>query len=52
MTMPHPYYGEYATCTVCGLKKYCRLIGNYFMCYACDHGNFKGIKNLKGVKNK
>ena len=44
MTGSHPEYNEYATCTVCGLKKYCRLIKRYYMCYSCDNKNFKGLR--------
>jgi hypothetical protein len=43
----HPEYSEYATCTVCGLHKYCRQVNRYFVCYSCDNGNFKGLKNIK-----
>lgn len=41
--MNHSAYNEYATCTYCGFKKYCRQDVRRFICYACDHGNFNGI---------
>lgn len=44
MTLSHPEYNEYATCTVCGQKKYCRLDGKHFVCYSCDNGNFNGLR--------
>ncbi len=44
MTSFHPEYNEYATCTVCGMKKYCRPDEKCFVCYACDHGNFARTK--------
>lgn len=44
MTSSHPEYNEYATCTVCGLHKYCRLIERYYMCYSCACNNFKGLR--------
>lgn len=47
MSNPHPEYCDYATCTVCGLHKYCRLVNRYFMCYSCACNNFKGLKNIK-----
>lgn len=37
-------YKEYATCTVCGLHKYCRLMANHFICYSCEHENFNGLR--------
>lgn len=46
MSSPHPEYNEYATCTVCGLKKYCKPFARYFMCYSCACNNFKGLKNI------
>lgn len=46
MSNPHPEYREYATCTVCGLHKYCRQVNRYLVCYRCEHGNFAGIKNI------
>ena len=39
-------YTEYDTCTVCELKKYCRLVEGHFICYACEHGNFNGLKKI------
>lgn len=47
MGRPHPEYNEYATCTVCWLKKYCKQVNRYFICYACDNGNFNGLKKIK-----
>ena len=47
MSNPHPEYCDYATCTVCGLHKYCRLVNRYFVCWSCEHGNFEGLKNIK-----
>lgn len=47
MSNPHPEYCEYATCTVCGLHKYCRKVNRYLVCYSCEHGNFAGLKNIK-----
>jgi len=47
VSRPHPEYSEYATCTVCGLHKYCRQVNRYFVCYSCEHGNFAGLKNIK-----
>lgn len=47
MSNTHPEYSEYATCTVCGLHKYCRQVNRYFVCYSCEHGNFKGLNNIK-----
>lgn len=47
MSSSHPEYSEYATCTVCGLHKYCRQVRRYFVCYSCDHENFAGLKNIK-----
>ena len=29
-------YNEYATCSLCGFKKYCRLTARQFICKACD----------------
>lgn len=52
MSKSNPEYSEYATCTVCGMHKFCRQVNRYFVCFSCDHGNFNGIKKLKGVKNK
>ncbi len=48
MTSSHPEFSEYATCTVCGMKKLCRLDGRHFVCYSCSIKNFKGLrrKNL------
>ena len=43
----HPEYEEYATCSKCGLKKMCVLAGRLYICFACDHGNFKGLRNMK-----
>lgn len=45
MTAFHPEYGEYVTCSKCGLKKYCKYNGKITICYACDHGNFPKFKN-------
>ena len=39
-------YTEYATCTVCGLPKYCRQVNRYFICYSCEHGNFAGLRKV------
>lgn len=50
MTQSHPEYNEYATCTVCGLKKYCKQVNRYFVCYSCDNGNFAGLKNINKKK--
>lgn len=47
MSQSHPEYSEYATCTVCGMHKYCKPVNRYFVCYSCDNGNFKGLKNIK-----
>lgn len=38
-------YSEYATCSKCGLHKYCKMDNRRFVCYSCDNGNFKGLKN-------
>ena len=46
MSRPHPEYSEYATCAVCGLKKFCRLAHGRFVCYSCDNGNFNGLKKV------
>jgi len=40
MTYFHKEYNEYMTCTICGLKKYCKPDGNKYICFACAHGNF------------
>ena len=45
-----PKYNEYATCYLCGLKKYCIIKGCHFVCYACDTGNFKGLKRIKETR--
>lgn len=37
--MTIPQYPEYATCTLCGYKKYCRQVNHRWYCYACDHNN-------------
>lgn len=47
MSKSHPEYGEYATCTVCGMHKYCKPVNRYFVCFSCYNGNFKGLKNIK-----
>ena len=47
MSKSHPEYCEYATCTVCGMHKYCKPVNRYFVCYSCDNGNFNGLKNIK-----
>lgn len=46
MSQSHPEYSEYATCTVCGMHKYCKPFARYFMCYSCACNNFKGLKNI------
>lgn len=46
MKKPSGAYTEYATCIVCGLHKYCRLIAGRFICYACEHGNFAGLRKV------
>lgn len=44
MTSCHPEYSEYATCSKCGLKKYCKQDKNRFICFACAHGNYPKFK--------
>lgn len=46
MSWAHPEYKEYATCSVCGLKKKCRLTRNRFWCYSCYNGNFLGLRKV------
>lgn len=52
MIWGHPEYNEYATCAVCDLKKYCRLVAGRFICYACDNGNFNGLKKINKDNQK
>ena len=47
-----PKYNEYATCYLCGLKKYCIIKGCHFVCYACDTGNFNGLKKINKDKQQ
>lgn len=44
MTAFHPEFNEYATCSKCGLKKYCKLDGRHFICFSCSHGNYPKFK--------
>ena len=44
MTSCHPEYSEYATCFICGMKKYCKPDGKNYICYACSNGNFAKVK--------
>ena len=37
-------YTEYATCDSCGYRKMCRMANGRFVCYACEHGNYNGLK--------
>lgn len=46
MVVSNKEYGEYATCTVCGLHKYCRRDGRRMLCYSCDHQNYNGLRNF------
>ena len=40
----HKEYNEYVTCSICGLKKYCKPKGQHYICYACEHGNIAKVK--------
>ncbi len=46
MSRPHTEYGEYVTCTVCGLHKYCRQVNRDFICYSCYNGNFAELRKV------
>lgn len=42
----HKDFSEYATCTVCGLHKYCRRDGRRMLCYSCDQKNYNGLRKV------
>lgn len=46
MSLSHPEYSEYATCSKCGHKKYCMLIGKHYVCYSCHYKNFNGLRRV------
>ena len=53
MRLSHPRYNEYATCYLCGHKKYCLINGNQdYVCYSCDNKNFKGLKGIDNVQRR
>ena len=41
--IPKREYPEYATCTWCGFKKYCRFENRKFICMACDTTHPQGV---------
>lgn len=52
MSLSHPRYNEYATCYLCGHKKYCLINGNHdYVCYSCDNKNFNGLREKKNNDN-
>lgn len=52
MKKPSGAYTDYATCSVCGLKKFCKLDMSRFLCYSCSNGNFSGLRGLAGGRRK
>lgn len=52
MSQPHPRYNEYATCYLCGHKKYCNINSEHeYICYSCDQKNFNGLREKKNNDN-
>jgi len=43
----HKEFSDYVTCTICGMKKYCKQEDKRFVCFACANGNFAKTWKIK-----